>query len=263
MNDENLPEFQKAAPFSTRVAVNPDNLVIWKRGLVRLFISHRDAHKREAHQLADALEAYGISSFVAHETIEPTREWRKEIMYGLETMEIMLVFLTDDFGESIWTNQEVGFALGRGIPVVSLKLESRDPPGFIGHEQALRGSLADVSASARSLQKLVAEKLGRRERMQAAFVAAFVSSPSWSDTTERFDRMAETVERLSERELTDIIEGFALNDQLHNATYLTSHYGRLVKFLARTTGRKFSIEGTSIREVTARKPPEPEDDIPF
>ena len=34
---------------------------------------------------------------VAHDTIAPMTEWRLEIMRGLETMEVMLVFLTDDF----------------------------------------------------------------------------------------------------------------------------------------------------------------------
>jgi TIR domain len=137
--------------------VDPDNLSIWRPGLVRLFISHRDSHKRQATSLADALEPLGISSFVAHETIEPTKEWRREIMNGLETMEIMLVFLTDDFQESPWTNQEVGFALGRGIPIVSLKMAIRDPPGFISHEQALRGHIDNPADSAVRLQKLLVE----------------------------------------------------------------------------------------------------------
>ena len=121
--------------------MNPDNLSIWRPGLGRIFISHRDKHKAEARELADALEEYGFSSFVAHETIPANEEWRKVIVAGLETMEIMVVFLTDDFHESIWTNQEVGHALGRGVPIISLKLGRLDPPGFISHVQALRGSI--------------------------------------------------------------------------------------------------------------------------
>lgn len=38
---------------------------------------------------------------VAHETIPANEEWRKVIVSGLETMEIMVLFLTDDFPESV------------------------------------------------------------------------------------------------------------------------------------------------------------------
>ncbi|WP_072370601.1 toll/interleukin-1 receptor domain-containing protein [Hyphomicrobium sp. NDB2Meth4] len=84
----------------------------WKAGHLRLFLSHRDSHKHVAHALAQELEEYGISSFVAHDTIEPDAEWLVEINRALNTMEIMLALISDDFHESVWTNQEVGFALG-------------------------------------------------------------------------------------------------------------------------------------------------------
>lgn len=45
----------------------------------RLFISHVSAIKADAASLFDELRAYGISSFVAHQDIEPTKEWEDEI----------------------------------------------------------------------------------------------------------------------------------------------------------------------------------------
>lgn len=63
LEDENDPRFQRAVAYSSKPLVNPDKLSIWKPGLGRVFISHRDKHKAAARQLADALEAYGMSSF--------------------------------------------------------------------------------------------------------------------------------------------------------------------------------------------------------
>jgi hypothetical protein len=117
--DQNDPHFQNAISIHDRPQINPNTLSIWNPDHVRLFISHRDVHKCEAKALANSLEEYGVSSFVAHDTIEPMSTWQNEIVKGLETMEIMLVYLTEDFHESVWTNQEVGFALGRNIPVIS------------------------------------------------------------------------------------------------------------------------------------------------
>lgn len=188
-----------------------------------------------------------------------------EIMNGLQTMEIMLAVVTDDFHASTWTNQEVGFALGRGVPIVSLKVEKNDPPGFISHEQALRGILASPETSASKIHKFIVEKLGQKDRIQSALVNAFNESPNWSETTIRFDRMSKFIEKLSDAELSSIIVGYSKNDQLHGAAYLNSRSDRLRKFLAKTTGTDFVIRGKMIIDAksqnkNARKT---EDDIPF
>ena len=138
--DEYEENCQRAKPLQSQPDPDADSLSIWKQGMVRLFISHRDGHKAKANELAEALEPYGISSFVAHDSIQPMTIWQTEIVRGLETMEIMLAFVTDDLHDSIWTNQEIGFALGRNVPIVSLKLQDQDPSGFIGKQQALKCS---------------------------------------------------------------------------------------------------------------------------
>jgi len=251
IDDEDDPEYQQAVPLSRRPQVNPDTLTIWRPGHIRLFISHRDTHRRAAKALAQALEGYGITAFVAHDTIEPMTTWQNEILKGLETMEIMLAFVTDDFHESTWTNQEVGFALGKNIPVVSLKLQRRDPSGFIGNVQAMRGRLDGSAASAPDIYRLLAEKLGNGRRLQGALVSAFVQSPDFSEAKLRFDRMAEVVDSLTDEEVDLIIRGFEANDQLHNAMHLTSKYERLRKFLERTTGRKCVVAGKKVSLMKA------------
>ena len=259
MEEENDIHYQKAIPFSSRPVITPERLSIWKPGLVRVFISHRDGHKRAAHELAKELEDYGFSCFVAHDTIPANEEWRKVIVNGLETMEVMLVFLTDDFHESTFTMQEVGYALGRGIPYVSLKLESRDPPGFISHTQALRGRLADPAASAKDLSRLLAEAIGRPERLQSALVTAFCEAPNWGEAGSRFDRMNGVVTKLSDTEFAAIVDAFAKNDQLHNATYLTvKDHRRLKDFLFRATGKSVEVFG---KRITS--PRSADVDIPF
>lgn len=50
----------------------------WRKDMFRLFISHLAAHRAFASDLQKALEDRGISSFVAHNDIEPTLEWQNE-----------------------------------------------------------------------------------------------------------------------------------------------------------------------------------------
>ncbi|MEA3009922.1 MAG: hypothetical protein QOJ91_1614 [Sphingomonadales bacterium] len=249
LNDDSDPEYQRAVPFSKKLPVNPDTLDFWKPGLARVFVSHRDDYKAEARELGEALEEYGISCFIAHDTIRPLAEWRDQIMKGLETMEAMIVFLTDDLQESHWCQQEVGFALGKGTPIVPLKLGSKDPPGFISHLQALRGSMTNPFAAAKGLFPIIGAGLGRQERLNEMLVTSFCESPSYTDAKSRFDRMAASVKVLAESQLQQIIDAFAKNSQLYGAGHLTSKYQRLRRYLEEVTGREIEIDRRVIKVV--------------
>lgn len=111
----------------------------------RLFISHVSKHKARAHRLKEALAPYGVSAFVAHDDIEPTKRWRDEILRALQTMDGFVAMLAPGFSASVWCNQEVGFAVGSGAMIISFRM-SEDPPGFLGEEQALpwrKGQMAE------------------------------------------------------------------------------------------------------------------------
>ena len=161
-------------------------------------------------------------------------------------MEILLAFVTDDLHDSIWTNQEIGFALGRNVPVVSLKLQNQDPSGFIGEKQALKCRYDNVAAAAAKIYKVLADKLGNKERLQASLISAFVNSPDFHETRRRFDRMKGVVDSLSDTEVAEITEGFYRNTQLHRAIYLNNRHERLRNFLNKVTGKNFVIEGKKI-----------------
>lgn len=102
----------------------------------RLFISHIAKHKDKATRLKECLAPYSVSGFVAHEGIHPALEWQVEIERALYNMDAFLAIHTSGFKDSFWTQQEVGFALGRGAKIISFKM-GEDPTGFISRQQAL------------------------------------------------------------------------------------------------------------------------------
>ena len=114
---------------------------------LRLFISHVSQHNDKATRLKNCLASYGISGFVAHDDIKPTLDWQSEIERALKTMDAFLAIHTVGFSKSIWTQQEIGFALGRGVKVISFRM-GEDPTGFISKHQALarRGRTAEQIA---------------------------------------------------------------------------------------------------------------------
>jgi hypothetical protein len=52
---------------------------IWSNEGFRLFLSHKSEVKKEAAELKERLHLFGISCFVAHEDIHPTKAWQDEI----------------------------------------------------------------------------------------------------------------------------------------------------------------------------------------
>ena len=74
----------------------------WQPGFFRLFITHVSTKKIEAHRLKESLAAFQIAAFVAHDDIEPTREWQAEIERALRTMDALTAFISPDFLSSRW-----------------------------------------------------------------------------------------------------------------------------------------------------------------
>lgn len=117
----------------------PNEPAFWQSGEARVFLSHLARNKVDASQLRDQLQRHGISAFVAHEDIEPTKEWQTEIESALATMDALVALLVPGFKESNWCDQEVGVAIGRQLPIIAVR-QGLDPYGFIGKYQALQGA---------------------------------------------------------------------------------------------------------------------------
>ncbi len=87
---------------------------------VEVFLSYSHNDRVLAGKLSTFLEKSEIDVFLAHEDIEVSKEWRKEIFKHLESCDVLLALLTANFEGSAWANQEVGYAMKRTVPVVPL-----------------------------------------------------------------------------------------------------------------------------------------------
>jgi hypothetical protein len=122
----------------------------------RLFISHIAEQKDKAMRLRECLTPYDISGFVAHEDILPTTEWQTEIERALSVMDAFLAIHTKGFSQSYWTQQEIGYAVGRGVKIISLKMDE-DPTGFISKHQALSRGRRSAEAIAKEVNTILSE----------------------------------------------------------------------------------------------------------
>ena len=156
-------ELEVNIPSLASAAVTPPQN--WQQDDVfRLFISHLAIHKDKAKRLKDTLSSYYVAGFVAHEDITPTLEWQKEIERGLFTMDAMLTVHTPGFSESVWCQQEIGVALGRGVKIISLHM-GEDPKGFISKHQAIRRRGRDAVGVSEEIASILTNDPATKTRM--------------------------------------------------------------------------------------------------
>jgi hypothetical protein len=132
-----------------------------------LFVSHISAHKDKAVRLRACLEPFGISAFVAHEDIHPTKEWEEEILRALRTMDAFLAMHTKGFSASTWTQQETGFAVCRGVKIISFRM-GEDPTGFLARRQAMLRNQRGAEEIAAEIDRLLTDDPLTKDRLAEA-----------------------------------------------------------------------------------------------
>jgi Fe-S cluster biosynthesis and repair protein YggX len=210
---------------------------IWLDNNFRIFLSHRASVKKQTSELKDRLAPFGISCFVAHEDIHPTKAWQDEIENALSSMDALVALITEDFHNSDWTDQEIGYAFGRGIPIISIKL-GRDPYGFLGKFQAL-------SCSWETAYKELLKILLKHDRMLNAYINAIKNCGSW-ERGNILSLALPFIENISNQQVEHLIHVF--NEDYHisgsygfNGKYPHRYGEGLAYHLTRLTNRTYEI----------------------
>ena len=191
---------------------------LWGTGTVRVFISHTHTYQASAAILQSSLADLGIASFVAHKDIEPTTQWEAEIIKALQSMHVLVALLTPDFMSSKWTDQEVGAAVGRGIPLFPVGM-GLSPYGFMERIQAIPGAANDPSGAGIVSQTIFDSIMGDTRlgfKATELYVSALRGAPRYSRT----DTLAASWDRigtLEDQQVQAILHAYNTNDQVSGA----------------------------------------------
>jgi len=151
---------------------------LWPAGRFRLFLSHVSKHKIAVGSLRRELANLGIAGFVAHDDIEPSLEWQAEIELGLRSMHALATILTPEFHASPWTDQEVGWALGRGVLVLPVQY-GVVPYGLAGKYQGVKGDFNLPGATAKLILRALLANEQTRGEMRRCLIEAFCTSDTY------------------------------------------------------------------------------------
>lgn len=222
-----------AEPVLNQEAAQEDVPSFWQPGYFRLFISHTSANKESAHRLKQALAEYHVAAFVAHDDIEPTKEWQAEIERALRTMDAVAAIISPDFFESRWCDQEVGYAFGRGKLVVPLCKDSA-PHGFLGKYQGFAAQGLSPTSVAQNLAEILIGHALTVQRMTEALVERMVSSWSWK-TSKHTLALLEKVPRLNELQVAKLIQASENNVDVREAFGFPTRIQELVSRIGKAS----------------------------
>lgn len=187
----------------------------WSSSSARVFLSHLASMKVFTMQLREELSKFGISAFVAHVDIEPTKEWQVEIESALASMDGLIALLAPGFKESNWCDQEVGVAIGRTLPIVSVRLDL-DPYGFVGKYQAVQGVGKDHKALARELYDIFMLNPSIGPKITSALVKMLSKSFSF-DESKRLVALIEKSAYLTTKHIASMQESVDKNAQVSSS----------------------------------------------
>ena len=237
------------------VSYSEGELKFWKPGYFKLFISHLASFRETVSYLKVSLENYCISSFVAHDDIEPTKEWMTEIEKALFSMDAMIAILMPDFHKSNWTDQEIGIAIGKGKLVIPV-IKGVDPYGFIGKYQGFKANGKNVKDVSAAIFKILCNNEKTNYQIQKVITELFLVSISKDEAIKRL-KLIENRENFSKEFAEKLAERISDNPiLLDNAEIL-----RRTNFVL----NKFGIEKVSKRKTFSIKDiiNAPEEDLPF
>jgi len=217
ISDEHLVEMYAAVfdvdPERIDVVAAGSTDSLWRPGYVRLFISHVSDEREFTQQIADELAVVGIHGFVAHETMEIGENWQRQIEAALRTMDAFLALVHPTFKARSWCQQEVGWAFGRSVPRLAIRL-AEDPVGFLGSDQwrSMLGRSANEVASE------VSSWVGRLPDLGEAVLDGLINA--LADARNYFDAEAAAKRVVALGSISDdafrrIDEVWCENDQLH------------------------------------------------
>lgn len=240
-------ELEISHQFSVKTA---HEATFWKPGYFRLFLSHLASFKLQTSHLQSVLKKYAISAFVAHEDIEPSREWQQEIEAGLHTMDALAAILMPGFKESNWCDQEVGVAVGRDVLIIPIR-KGMDPYGFIGKYQGIQGQNKKVGEVAEQIFKTIVKSPKTRSKMILSLCNAISQSTDVDDALEQIS-ILKSIESVPTENLENLKTRIKDNNVLSESELFTKKLNE--------TLTKFGVAKLTMKDAPAEQD---WDDIPF
>ena len=185
------------------------------------FVSYQTADKRVAGRLKSVLAEIEIDSFLAHEDITVSEEWRLKILEEIGKTDIFICILSENYFKSAWCVQESGIAAFRAkLPVIPLSIDGTIPQGFIAHLQSVK-----VDPKSITIDDLLPAFLKHNFSKGIEILTEQVrQSASFRGAEADFQKVLPHIPRMTDEQIKLLLEYAADNYQAHHASLCAHEY---------------------------------------
>ncbi|WP_145013369.1 toll/interleukin-1 receptor domain-containing protein [Mycobacterium marseillense] len=179
-----------------------------------IFASHLTVFRHFVGDISRELQLFGVTLFVAHDSIPDDATWHAEIEKALDAADAGIVFLQPQFKESDWCPQEMGWLLGRHVPVIPLNF-GVTPFGPLGKIQAN----PERSDHPGVVTERILDRLVNQDVLRRGLVSSLVKGMQTSGSFNRTDRIWKYLRELEcdSSQSAELLTAAKTNDQIYRA----------------------------------------------
>jgi len=185
------------------------------------FISYQTNQKETAGRLKELIEPLGIKSFLAHEDIHVSEEWRLKILEEISKTNIFIPLLSTDYFSSTWCVQESGIAAySNTMTIIPLSLDGTIPQGFISHIQSSK-----IDPATFNISDLIPGLLKVDFTKGIAYlIEKLRESKSFRGAEANFRELLPYLPRINDGSMKKLFEVIIENNQIHHASFCAHSY---------------------------------------
>ena len=185
------------------------------------FISYQTGDKLVAREIKDILETVGIKSFLAHEDIDVSEEWRIKILNEIGNADLFISVLSNNYYSSPWCMQESGIAAYRGdMTIIPLSIDGSIPKGLFANIQSTKIKPGKISITD------LLPGLIKFDFNQAVveIIEMIGESGSFRGAETNFKIILPYLDGLTPAQNKQLLEHAAKNNQIHHAGLCATEY---------------------------------------
>jgi hypothetical protein len=208
------------------------------------FISYSTEDKEFAGVVKQSLEGFGIESFLAHEDLLVSEEWKERILEELRRIEVFVAVLSKHYKSSAWCDQELGFIVSRSdVLIIPLTTDRTMPYGFIGH---LHGQYVDDPD--RVADYIVPVLYRKRPRFMIPLQIQKVrEARSWRGAEATVRPLVDVYSEFNEQDIASFVDAATNNSEVWDAGRCKSEY--LPQFLKVNSARMTAENRKRLEDV--------------
>ncbi len=140
----------------------------------KAFISYETNDVNYANKISAFLKEFNIEAFVAYKDAREAEEFQEEILTALNKMDFFISIHTEQFSKSVWCQQEIGFAVAKGVKIIPIKLRT-PPDGFIGKIHAIARDVDKIEAVVETILNIL-QKSPKTKDLYSAKIAPNITN---------------------------------------------------------------------------------------